>query len=420
MPRREFLKTALAVSAAGVMTACSGDMGGSSSGSSSSSSSSGSSSGNNGKDETVNTPWRIFPQNDGTVEIDGYDGTLDADVVIPEKIGKYPVSILNGFAYRKEIRTLTIPASVKRIETSAFEGCEYLQEIHFSEGLEEIGGCAFQDCTSLRSIELPQSVKSIRGCAFRNCEKARTLSIPSKLTTIKLETFRNIGVEELVIPAAVTAIGGSAFYGFRYLKRVRFLGKPQLEKNVFIFCGNLESIELPDNMEEIPAGLLQGCEALKKLDIPPKVKRIGEGSFMRAGLVEVKLPQSVTQIGKNAFMGMKNIQTIVLPAGVTDIGNGAFAVTSITKMVLPEGLGEIGDDVFSCSRELRSVYIPASVQSIGIDAFQECKLTDVYYGGTREQWNKIKKQKGNDALGSAEFHENASGAALQTAAQFFF
>ena len=119
-------------------------------------------------------------------------------------------------------------------------------------------------------------------------------------------------------------------------------------------------------------------------------------------------------------MGMKNIQTIVLPAGVTDIGNGAFAVTSITKMVLPEGLGEIGDDVFSCSRELRSVYIPASVQSIGIDAFQECKLTDVYYGGTREQWNKIKKQKGNDALESAEFHENASGAALQTAAQFFF
>lgn len=105
---------------------------------------------------------------------------------------------------------------------------------------------------------------------------------------------------------------------------------------------------------------------------------------------------------------------------MTDIGNGAFAVTSITKMVLPEGLGEIGDDVFSCSRELRSVYIPASVQSIGIDAFLECKLTDVYYGGTWEQWNKIKKQKGNDALESAEFHENASGAALQTAAQFFF
>lgn len=312
MPRREFLKTALAVSAAGVMTACSGDMGGSSSGSSSSSSSSGSSSGNNGEDETVNTPWRIFPQNDGTVEINGYDGTLDADVVIPEKIGKYPVSILSGFAYQKEIRTLTIPASVKRIEMSAFEGCEYLQEIHFSEGLEEIGAYAFQDCTSLRSIELPQSVKSIRGCAFCNCEKARTLSISSNLTTIKLETFRNIGVEELVIPAAVTAIGGDAFYGCRYLKKVRFLGKPQLEESVFMLCGNLESIELPDNMEKIPAGLLLDCEELKKLDIPPKVKRIGEGSFMRTGLTEVKLPQSVTQIGKNAFMGMKNIQTIVL------------------------------------------------------------------------------------------------------------
>lgn len=48
------------------------------------------------------------------------------------------------------------------------------------------------------------------------------------------------------------------------------------------------------------------------------------------------------------------------------------------------------------------------------------KLTDVYYGGTWEQWNQTKKQKGNDALGSAEFHEKASSAALQTAAQFFF
>ena len=105
---------------------------------------------------------------------------------------------------------------------------------------------------------------------------------------------------------------------------------------------------------------------------------------------------------------------------IKEIGEMAFEQNrTLETAVLPDGLQEIAQQMFQDCDAMSRVYIPASVQSIGLDAFQGCKLTDVYYGGTREQWNKIKKQKGNGALGRAEFHENASGAALQTAAQFF-
>ena len=39
---------------------------------------------------------------------------------------------------------------------------------------------------------------------------------------------------------------------------------------------------------------------------------------------------------------------------------------------------------------MQSIYIPASLKSIGLAAFGECNnLTDIYYGGTAEEWAMI-------------------------------
>lgn len=49
----------------------------------------------------------------------------------------------------------------------------------------------------------------------------------------------------------------------------------------------------------------------------------------------------------------------------------------------------IGGSAFEYCKSLTSVIIPASVTEIGRSAFSSDSLTDIYYGGTAEQWKAI-------------------------------
>ena len=54
---------------------------------------------------------------------------------------------------------------------------------------------------------------------------------------------------------------------------------------------------------------------------------------------------------------------------------------------------------------LVSVTIPVSLTYIDDASFSACNsLTDVYYAGTKEQWNSIWIQNGNDSLTNANIH----------------
>lgn len=55
---------------------------------------------------------------------------------------------LEGFAFKgcKELKSITLPSSLKAIGTRAFEGCENLREITIPASVESIGYCAFKDC----------------------------------------------------------------------------------------------------------------------------------------------------------------------------------------------------------------------------------------------------------------------------------
>lgn len=74
--------------------------------------------------------------------------------------------------------------------------------------------------------------------------------------------------------------------------------------------------------------------------------------------------------------------------------------------IIPENVTRIGKHAFDGCMGLTSITIPPDMIHIRKYAFHNCKnLKDVYYKGTREEWNKIYIDEDNDDLLNANFHQ---------------
>lgn len=88
---------------------------------------------------------------------------------------------------------LYIPASVEKIEDSAFQGSHELKKVVFADNsrLKKIGLAAFAFCESLISINLPSSLEEIEYKAFAFCKSLKTVRILGNTTKISVSTFES-------------------------------------------------------------------------------------------------------------------------------------------------------------------------------------------------------------------------------------
>ena len=126
------------------------------------------------------------------------------------------------------------------------------------------------------------------------------------------------------------------------------------------------------------------------------------------------IPEGVTGIEEGAFFSCENLTSVTLPSSLTSIESFAFGgCGNLTSVTLPEGVTSIKSYAFYFCENLISVTIPSSMTSIESSAFAYCySITDVYYGGTREQKNTLIgngwSTEGNDELYNATWHFRSS------------
>ena len=84
---------------------------------------------------------------------------------------------------------LVLPASLKTIGDSAFEGDMSLDEVILQEGVETIGSRAFAD-TSITHIYLPASLTSLAKDAYTSCSPERLARIMASRSTISSSVVR--------------------------------------------------------------------------------------------------------------------------------------------------------------------------------------------------------------------------------------
>ncbi|MBR7062065.1 MAG: leucine-rich repeat protein, partial [Clostridia bacterium] len=266
---------------------------------------------------------------DGTCKITGRGGKTETELVIPSTINGLTVTAIGEGAFKEcsDITSVTIPDTVTRIESWAFECCLSLRSVVIPDSVNEIGEGAFRVCSNLESITIPNGVTRISNVTFEEC---------TVLTGV-------------VIPGSVTEIGDGAFRD----------------------CSSLSSITIPESVTLIENCAFERCTNLASIVIPDSVNVIGEGVFRECS----------------------NLESITISNGMNRISNILFeGCTGLTSVVLPENVTEIGDGAFRDCSNLSSVIIPYSVNRIEWGAFERCtSLSDIYYGGTIEQWNAIDK-----------------------------
>ena len=82
-----------------------------------------------------------------------------------------------------------MPANLREIQGSAFQGCDNLKKVTMNDKLTKIGQMSFRNCTKLESVVIPESVNFIGSAAFQYCNSLKSVKIPQKVTTIEYGAF---------------------------------------------------------------------------------------------------------------------------------------------------------------------------------------------------------------------------------------
>ena len=125
-----------------------------------------------------------------TCTIIGIGNCTDTVIEIPEKIGKYTVTVIgkDAFLDQTQITDVSFPDGLLSIEDSAFYGCAGLTEIVMPDSVTHAGLYAFGLCDNLKKIQLSNNLTEI---AVQLCYMCKSL-------------------EEIVIPDSVKVIGDGA------------------------------------------------------------------------------------------------------------------------------------------------------------------------------------------------------------------
>lgn len=222
-------------------------------------------------------------ETDNTATIKGYYEFSTEDLVIPaymEEEFLVDTIGLTAFAYNNSLKTVVIPETVVKIDTSAFAYCENLASVTIPEGVEEIMDFVFYECPSLTSVTIPDSITLICAASFCNCASLQEINVS--------ENNQNYQVVNGLL-----------------------LNK----KGTVLQCcpGSFTEVTIPEGVTKLDDRAFFGCKNLTTVVIPEGVTSIGDWEFFDCkALTSVTIPASVTKIYNNAFMLLENVTLTVV------------------------------------------------------------------------------------------------------------
>ena len=237
--------------------------------------------------------------------------------------------------------------------------------VRFAASLRRIGSLGTVDITS---ITIPTTVATFDGNPFKNCKNlARFISEYATSDGYALvcdgeliALARNYRGENYTIPYGVKAIGETAFYGAS-VKGVTIPNSVvKIGDRAFYDCQKLETLILPERLEEIGREVCVDCISLREVELPRSLILSDDfAGFVGCYNLEKFAGESASKDGKCLVVNKciyafasKDLQEYDIPDGITAIADRSFAECNrMQQITIPSTVGELGYGVFyNCTR----------------------------------------------------------------------
>lgn len=316
-------------------------------------------------DDSIFAFTEEIPESELTFELtDNFEGVIiksyrgkGTHLRIPSEIQGYPVVEIDNYVFfQRNIESIFIPDSIKRIGSSVFFNCKLL-----------------------KNVRLPNSLTTISESLFRDCDSLIKISIPASVSIIEQYAFSNSGLISLTIPdTVVSSVPGTQGHYKSFLSDCKNLetvklpsSMKKIPNHVFKGCQNLNTIEFADDITEIGSYAFSGCTSLTWINIPSSVTKIGKGAFNNVGLTVLNIPDSVTEL-ECSFHECQSLKKLHLPNSLTEISNNLFhgeyshsnALTTLETVNLPSSIKVIDYDAFYNLTNLSEIQIPDNITDI--------------------------------------------------------
>ena len=206
------------------------------------------------------------------------DALRGKDIVIPDYVTfkgtKYPVTLVAASAFENaQINSVKLPSKLKEIGLKAFRATN-IKEMVIPASVKKVEGSAFAYCPNLTKVTFAASnMELIEGC-FAGCHKLQSVTFPASLTR-------------------------------------------DMTYDMFRDCPMLTTVTLPKNLRTVPQQMFSGCKSLRKIDLPATVTKIDGHAFSGCPITDLVIT-SVTEVDDSSFMGCKSLKTITINKTLRD------------------------------------------------------------------------------------------------------
>ena len=370
-------------------------------------------------------------------------------VVYPAKLtaSSYTVpasvtDITAAFMGNQYLKTVTLPSGLEKIGREAFEDCFELTSVNIPSSVTVIDAYAFDYCRALTDVTLPEGLQIIGECAFSECESLTSITLPQDLMLISWGAFRSSALQAVSIPASVETIEPGAFANCQSLTGITvaagnetyyaedgvLFGNEYGSVTLLAYPGGKSGSIYTVDADQVEGSAFVGCVNLKEVTIGSDVNverdafdynlRLeavtvdsGNTSFASKDGVLYELDSNGVCTELIYYPEGKSDAVYDVPATVQEVWYDAFSQSQVKSVLFHEGLTTLCGSAFDGCENLESIALPVSLETVQNHTFPDFSnsiIIDVYYAGSRSQWNDVLIENYNQMLDNATMHYNAA------------
>lgn len=336
---------------------------------------------------------------------DSFDNAVYLEsVTIPEGVSTIPAG---AFSESKKLKSVTLPSTIRVIGEYAFHNTS-LNEISIPEGVETLSTFSLQVRSTLERIYLPRSLKALHGATvstrnlkfvyyggseedWNKIEIKNVQSITSNDFSEALFRYNASGLPSEEEILEVTPLNDK--YPSGYLNDDKTVAWYVDENSVLHVhgYGEIEDVNAEGAYKAwAPYSIDETGYHLKGLIVHEGITVIGSHAFDVFTYDTIELPSTIKKIGFGAFAAVFTDKLTIKSSAV--LYNYTFPRARIKEINFPDNLLRLESGCFVASwGTVTEITLPKSIQFIGNNGAIPSSVTDIYYEGSKKEWDKVEK-----------------------------